>query len=188
MSLISFFEVLFSHFQCDIDTVFFPALLDLKIHMLLHKTSLIWLQAMSHSLSGLLMCYCGKCHICEHLMSSVKIGLLSSRSRHNEGQYNQNVTVSASLLNSWSYATKLSLMMYHHKSECLVKILDCSRSKSQGRFKIPITVCLDTKLLQNRWAFCNQTWSQGRFKIPTRVCPDNKLLNRQNCLTFCNQT
>ena len=45
---------------------------------------------------------------------------------------------------SWttdSFAATLSLMVYHHKLECLVKRLDCwSRSRSQQRFRVSVFV------------------------------------------------
>ena len=50
------------------------------------------------------------------------------------------------ILTADPYATKLGLMAYYYKPDCLVKRLDCSvvaKVKVAERFKIPVNVHLD---------------------------------------------
>ena len=87
-----------------------------------------------------------------------KIVLLPSRTSSSKGLYNQNMNYNCFyciLYTSDLFATKLCLMVHHHKLDCLKKIgLLYTRSRSQQRFQM--CECLSGQYFLNLSTFHNQ--------------------------------
>ena len=78
---------------------------------------------------------------------------------HSEGLYNQNMTIFYYIFKSAGpFATKVSLMVQHHKPECPVGKCDyCVQGQGHNKVK-NVSECLSRQYLLNHRTFCHQTW------------------------------
>ena len=103
--------------------------------------------------------------------------LLSSRSRSQWGLIIKIWLFNNIFCTYYLFATKLGLMVHHHKLECLLKHLYAVYKVKVTAKVWNISECLSWQYLLNHLTFCNQTWYGGVLSWAGLSCKNIVLLS-----------